>query len=161
MTTYETIISTLQNTDATAAEHFQEAIDIMIHKLKFLSPDTFPQVMVVQQEDRFETAFSTLLEEKINIAGGRLLADSQSAADVVIIIQKNDELYSLLPSFIAELREQGSKAIENNKVFIIQSADFNSAATSYLADTESLAEIIQPKYFFFGRDGQDWVKFDL
>jgi len=115
----------------------------------------------VQQEDRFETAFSTLLEEKINIAGGRLLADSQSAADVVIIIQKNDELYSLLPSFIAELREQGSKAIENNKVFIIQSADFNSAATSYLADTESLAEIIQPKYFFFGRDGQDWVKFDL
>ena len=161
MTRYQELINQLQAIDAEKAEFLQEEIDIMIHKLKFLSKDNFPKTIILDQSQSFQPLFNDLLAEKINIAGGILQADFTEGADIIIIKQAHEGLYSELPTLLSAETLQSINAIKQDKVFIIQNPQFNSSDDSYLADVEILAEIIQSKYFFYGRDGEDWVKFSI
>lgn len=159
MTTHHEIIANLKQKDQAEAERWEEEIDIIIHKLKFLTSDAIPTVGLIDQSNDFQIATSSQIQEKVKIAGGKLAENFSEHIEIFIILQSDESLYSLIPSFIDA--HNTTKAITNNKIYIIQSDSFNINEESYLQDLEVLAEIIQPKYFVFGRDGQDWIKFDL
>ena len=158
MTKYKEIIATLKQQDDILAEHWEEEIDTIIHKLKFLTPDAIPSVCIVDQNN-FQAIYSEELQEKVKVAGGTLANNLHADVAVLIIIQRDESLYSIIPTFIN--LQAGSKAVANNNIYIIQTHQFNESEENYLQDVEILAEIIQPKYFIFGRNGSDWIKFDL
>lgn len=161
MTKYQEIISNLKQIDTAKAEYLEEEIDIIIHKLKFLTADNFPKTVVLDQEDNFSPLSSSVLAEKIKIAGGRYSSNLEEGADCIIILQSNESLYGQLAEVLDSVFIKSSGAYQNNNIYIIQEGDFNSGDDTFLKDTEILAEILQPKYFVYGHDGTGWVKFDV
>ncbi|ERJ59543.1 hypothetical protein [Sphingobacterium paucimobilis] len=159
MTKYKEIIATLRRQDDALAEYWEEEIDTIIHKLKFLTADAIPSVCIVDQNNDFQSSYSPILQEKVKVAGGNLTNSLQDDIAIFIILQRDESLYGTMPDFLN--RHAGSKAITNNHVYIVQTAQFDENENTYLQDVEILAEIIQPKYFIFGRNGSDWIKFDL
>ena len=161
MTRYQELINQLQVEDVEKAEILQDEIDIIIHKLKFLPRDNFPKTIVLDQANAFEPLSDDLLAEKINIAGGRLITSLDEGAELIIIKQADEALYGELPTLLSSTIIKSSYASKADRVYIISSTDFHTSDEHYLADVEILAEILQPKYFVYGRDGQDWVKFSI
>lgn len=161
MTKYEELIDALKQDRPQDAERLEEEIDIIIHKLKFLPVENFPNTVVLSQSSNFEVSGSTELAEKVKIAGGSLMGDNSINPDVIVIIQDDESLYSELPILLSQPHFQKSKAAATNRIYIVHDADFGMNDTQYLSDIEILAEILQPKYFFYGHEGEDWVKFDL
>lgn len=160
MTKYEDILASLKQTDIQQAEAMEEEIDIMIHKLKFLPRESFPKVIILDQRADLKPIHSLVLEEKVKIAGGKLINELDENPNFILILETDYNLYSLLPEFLKSLNQE-TLAIQNNQVYLIQSEDFNQDDKTYLRDLEAIADIIQPKFFYFGRDGQDWYKFDV
>lgn len=162
MTKYEEIIAKLRSLDSTQAELMEEEIDIIIHKLKFLPADSLPIVAILDQNNSFEPLHNELLAEKVKVAGGNLAESLAENPQVLLIMQRSDSLYQVLPSYLSDMKSQKLRALLENKVYIIQDNNsFQDNDANYVQDTQILAEIIQSKYFVFGGDGKDWVKFDL
>ena len=161
MTKYQEIISNLKQIDTAKAEYLEEEIDIIIHKLKFLTADNLPKTVVLDQEDNFSPLSSSVLAEKIKIAGGRYSSNLAEGADCIIILQSNESLYSHISDMLNNPIVTASSAYQQNNIYIIQENSFNTDDTVYLRDAEILAEILQPKYFVYGHDGSAWVKFDV
>jgi len=161
MTKYEEIIGKLKSSNSTQAELMEEEIDIIIHKLKFLPADSLPTVAILDQKNNFDLLNTAVLAEKVKIAGGVLAANMDENPQVLLILQHTDELYQVLPTILTEFKNKKIRALLENKVFIIQDNEFQDNDETYVQDVQILAEVIQPKYFVFGGDGKDWVKFDL
>lgn len=161
MTKYEQIITELKNINKEQAEYMEEEIEIIIHKLKYLPKDNFPTVAIFSQKNNFSIVYDSLLAEKVKLAGGILAQNAEENPEIILIIQDDESLYQTLPTYLSELKKQKTRALIENKVFIIQGGAFSVTDSNYLRDTEVLAEIIQPKYFVYGRNGEDWVKFEL
>lgn len=161
MAKYEELIEELKSVNPEEAARLEEEIDIIIHKLKFLPVESFSNVILLNQQEGFEPYTSTAIAEKVKIAGGSLIDSLDSNPDKIIIIQQDESLYSTLPLLLNQPEIIHSKAFANNAIYIIHRSEFDKKDTDYLSDTEILAEILQPKYFFYGRDGIDWVKFEI
>lgn len=161
MTKYQEIISSLQNSDPAKAEYFEEEINIIIHKLKFLTADNFPKTIVLDQQQHFHPLTSSSLAEKVKIAGGRWITEWVDNPDCIIIVQSNESLYGQLADFLTNPNVTATNAYQLNNIYIIQNINFDENDSTYLRDTEILAEILQPKYFIYGHDGSSWVKFDV
>ncbi|MGN0002773.1 MAG: ABC transporter substrate-binding protein [Sphingobacterium composti] len=161
MTKYEELISSLKQIDTAKAEYLEEEIDIIIHKLKFLTEESLPKAIIVDQNRDFQPMDSEILAEKINIAGGRFISSLDQNPDCIVILQRSENLYGQLSELLNNIEIINTSAFQNNNLFIIQEASFNQSDDNYLKDTEILAEIFQPKYFFYGHDGSAWVKFEI
>jgi len=161
MTKYEEIIAHLKDVNPAAAEIMEDEVDIIIHKLKFLPKDNFPIVTILEEENDFQPIYNSLLVEKVSIAGGVLSNTLNDNPQVIIIMQQSDNLYTVLPPFLSNLKTQKIRALIENKVFIIQHESLSDNDEKYTNDLEILSEILQPKYFVYGHDGEEWVKFDL
>ena len=142
------------------AEELQERIDLIKHKLKFIEQK--PTVACITNLDMFSLADNSIAE-LLNIAGGA--SESQfNDPDIIIVMpvgyaisqtmQQMDRLLQL-PNF-NEL-----KAAKNNRVYIAD-GNFDITDTDQLVTlTEVLGEIINPKQFIFGYEGEKWIKFGL
>ncbi|WP_140939071.1 hypothetical protein [Sphingobacterium lumbrici] len=160
MAKYEELIEELKSVNPEEAARLEEEIDIIVHKLKFLPAESYSNVILLNQQEDFEPYTSTAIAEKVKIAGGNLMDSLDANPDKIIIIQQDESLYSTLPLLLNQPTIIHSKAFTNNEIYIIHRIEFDKEDIDYLADTEILAEILQPKYFFYGRDGVDWVKFE-
>lgn len=156
---YQQILANLQNIAPEQAESLEEEVNIMIHKLKFLPAENFPSVTVLRQNDDFATDIHESLNDKIRIAGG-LAATDKGDSQVIILRKEDDSLYSVLPELLGNEWLRNTAAYRDNRIYIIELDDFGSDR-HFLRDTEILAEILQPKYFYFGHEGDAWTKFDL
>lgn len=161
MTKYEEIIAHLRLSSPEKAELMEEEIDIIIHKLKFLPADSFPTLIVLNEKGNFEPTYNELLAEKVKISGGRLTNSFTDNPSIIVILQSSAALYQVLPDYLATLKAEKIRALLENKVYIIPEEHLQDVNARYLRDIEILAEILQPKYLFFGRDAEDWVKFEL
>ena len=163
MAKYDELLTLLGKENAEKAESLREEIDIMIHKLKFLPAENFPAVMILSQKDNLNPSSSENLREKVTLAGGILTTDLiDEKPDVIIILQHDDSLYSDLPQLLQEKWLQESNAYLNNRIYILEGEiDDDNDICSYLRGSEVLAEILQPKYFYFGHEGTNWNKFDV
>ncbi len=141
-------------------EELQERIDLIKHKLKFIEQK--PAVACIVNLDTLTLADNSI-SELIGIAEG--VSESQfNDPDIIIVMpvdyaipqtmQQMDRLLQL-PGF------NNLKAAKNNRVYI---ADGNIDITNpgqLVTLTEVLGEIINPKQFIFGYEGEKWIKFGL
>jgi iron complex transport system substrate-binding protein len=148
-------------------EQLQERIDIIIHKLKFIEQK--PTVAVITSLDPLLLA-GLDLNELAGIAGGTLIT-----GDIDSLYQQNPDIIILMPegslieqtvSQIGELLQIAGftdlKAVKNNRFYIAEGARIlTDTAEQTVNAIELLAEIINPKQFIFGHEGEGWIKFSL
>ena len=142
-------------------EELRERIDLIKHKLKFIEQK--PAVACITQLEPLTFADDNLAQI-ISIAGGEAIT-LDANPDIIIIMptgyaveQTIKEIGTLmqLPNF-ADL-----KAVKNNRLYIADgTGNLTANPETTVEQLENLAEMINPKQFIFGNEGQAWVKFSL
>ncbi|MDB5017793.1 MAG: corrinoid transporter substrate-binding protein [Mucilaginibacter sp.] len=157
-------------------EALHERVDIIRHKLKFI--ENKPTVACIEWLQPLMLS-GNWMPELVKIAGGTSILVEQGKhspyiqwddiriADPEIIILmpcgfaiertlKEMDIMLELPGF-AEM-----KAVKNNQVYIADGNQyFNRPGPRIVDSIEILAEIIYPKQFIFGYEGNGWIKFSL
>lgn len=136
-----------------------EQSDIIVHKLKFISAENRPTVFIKNENTDFPTR--DLIHHLIRIAGG-IPSSHILDADILMLPQEGSWTYDFA-ALSADISISGSKAYKEDRLYYIQKkrlTDFPSEI-NLLASLESFAEILQPTYFSYGREGEDWIKFNL
>lgn len=158
---YNSLLAEKQSIAPDAAEYLDEEINILIHKLKFIPQEQRPTVLIVEQQSGFSPLANPQLYDTIQIAGGSLLEEKFDNPSMLLVVQENDALYGEIPALLEDDLLSRTTAVVSNQIYIVQKSDLGLKADDFLTDVEICAEIIQPKYFIYGHQGQDWVKFDL
>lgn len=142
------------------AEELQERIDLIKHKLKFIEQK--PAVACITNLDTLMLVDS-FVAELIAIAGGA--SESQfNDPDIIIVMPEGYGIAKTMQQMDRLIQLPGLndlKAAKNNRIYI---ADGNFDVTDpdqLVTLTEVLGEIINPKHFIFGYEGEKWIKFGL
>lgn len=157
-------------------EDLQERVDIIRHKLKFM--ENKPTVACIEWLEPMMVS-GNWVPELVSIAGGvPVLAENgkhspyvkweeilRQDPEVIVITpcgfsiersMKEVDLLLQLPGF-AEL-----KAVKNDRLYIADGNQyFNRPGPRIVDSIEILAEIIHPKQFIFGHEGDGWIKFSV
>src|SRR5690606_14865964 len=138
MTKYQEIIADLKVVDSSQAERMEEEIDIMLHKLKFLSRENFPKTVLLNQSSAFNPIVSRLLEENVQISGCQYITDLKYNPQVIIHIKEKENLYAEISCLLQEELIKSSYAYTYNLIYIIHNKTFNQYDASYRQDLEIL-----------------------
>jgi len=157
-------------------EDLQERIDIIRHKLKFI--ETKPSVACIEWLEPLMLS-GNWMPGLVNVAGGTNLLTTPGAhspyidwndirlsdPEIIIVMPcgfsiertlKEIDILLELPGF-TEL-----KAVKNNRVYIADGNQyFNRPGPRIVDSLEILAEIINPKQFIFGYEGDGWIRFSV
>jgi iron complex transport system substrate-binding protein len=157
-------------------EFLEERVDIIRHKLKYA--EGRPTVACIEWLEPLMIS-GNWVPELVNIAGGNsILAEAGKHSpfvkwedlknldpDIIMVmpcgfsIERTTKEMSLLlgqPGF-AEL-----KAVTNNRLYIADGNQyFNRPGPRIVDSIEILAELIHPKLFNFGYEGDGWIKFSF
>jgi len=157
-------------------EDLQERVDIIRHKLKFM--ENKPTIACIEWLGPMMVS-GNWVPELVSIAGGvSILAENgkhspyvkwediqQQNPDVIVVMpcgfsigrtMKEVDLLLQLPGF-SEM-----KAVKNDRFYIADGNQyFNRPGPRIVDSIEILAEIIHPKQFTFGYEGNGWIKFSL
>jgi iron complex transport system substrate-binding protein len=157
-------------------EDLNERVDIIRHKLKFM--ENKPTVACVEWLEPMMIS-GNWIPELVSIAGGTpILAQPGKHSPYVNwdkIRESDPEIILLMPcGFSIErtmreiniLLEQPGfgdlKAVKNNRIYIADGNQyFNRPGPRIVDSVEILAEILHPKQFAFGYEGEGWIKFAL
>lgn len=157
-------------------EELNERIDIIQHKLKFI--DHKPSLVCIEWLEPLMTA-GNWTPELVEIAGGfSLLAEAGKHSGYKKweeILAANPDILFIMPcgfsiertlSEIQILLSQPNfkelKAVKNNQVYVADGNQyFNRSGPRIVDSLEILAEIIHPKQFYFGYEGNGWIKFSV
>lgn len=157
-------------------EDLQERVDIIRHKLKFI--ENKPTIACIEWLEPMMVS-GNWVPQLVGIAGGTSVlaeagkhspfiqwADVQLHDPEVIIVMpcgfsiertlREIDILLQLPGF-TELR-----AVKNNRFYIADGNQyFNRPGPRIVDSIEILAEIIHPKQFIFGYEGNGWIRFAL
>lgn len=157
-------------------EQLNERVDIIRHKLKF--SENKPTVACIEWLEPLMLS-GNWMPELVSIAGGiSVLTEPGKHSpyvqwedlrlqdpEVLVVmpcgfsierILKEIDLLFQLPGF------SDLKAVKNNRVYIADGNQYFNRPGPRIVDTiEILAEIIHPKQFIFGYEGDGWIKFSL
>lgn len=157
-------------------EQAGERIDIIRHKLKFISEK--PRVACIEWLAPLMIA-GNWTPELVEVAGGEpvLAVNGKHSpfVDFFDLANADPEIIIVMPcgfSISRTLKEisllldlpgwQDLKAVKNNRVYIADGNQYFNRSGPRLTDSvEILAEIINPKQFVFGYEGEAWIKFNL
>ncbi|MDB5014555.1 MAG: cobalamin-binding protein [Daejeonella sp.] len=156
------------------SENLKERIDIIVHKLKF--SEIKPKTTFITQLEPLVIG-ENLMSELILIAGGSTLAATNIAStgvdlegfkledpQIIIIMPENYSIQRTLQNINLLLNIPGwsdLSAVKNNQVYIVNSENYAASKGIRSIDSlEILAEIIHPKQFVFGYEGNGWIKFN-
>jgi iron complex transport system substrate-binding protein len=160
----------------TLVEELDERVNIIRHKLKFI--DNKPTVACIEWLDPLMIS-GNWIPEMVSIAGGQaMLAESEKHSPYVdwidIRLQDPDILLVMPCGFSIErtlkeidtlLLQRGFadlKAVKNGNLYIADGNQyFNRPGPRVVDSIEILAEIIHPKQFIFGYEGEGWIKFQV
>ena len=157
-------------------EDLQERVDIVRHKLKFM--ENKPTVACIEWLEPMMVS-GNWVPELVSIAGGvSILAEAGQHSPFIqwVDIQLQDpEVIIVMPcgfSIERTLREidillqlpgfAELQAVKNNRLYIVDGNQyFNRPGPRIVDSIEILAEIIHPKQFIFGYEGDGWIRFTL
>lgn len=147
-------------------EDLEERINIITHKLKFITDESKPQVFFLADVSPVQLINDAYLETVARIAGGVPIGvfSEGTAADVIVAISEKpvQHLLAALPALLAAPEWAQTPAVRQGNVYIINHPDHLRHPGALLADDiEILAEIFHPKQFVFGRDEDAWMKFEV
>lgn len=137
--------------DEQLRENFQERVDIIQHKIKFMD-----KVAVACLDTK--NNLSEDLKELIAEAGG-VLQDDVSTARVVIYYEKGTSMLHLM-GVVPSLLDRDWPSVEYDRVYLWddEAAITNEADVAVNA-LEDIAEMLYPGYFIFGNEGKTWMSF--
>jgi iron complex transport system substrate-binding protein len=157
-------------------EDLTERVDIIRHKLKFI--DAKPTVACIEWLEPIMVS-GNWVPELVSVAGGTsILAEAgkhspfvqwadiqQREPDIIIVMpcgfpiertMKEIDILLQLPGFT------DLKAVKNNRLYIADGNQyFNRPGPRIVDSIEILAEIIHPKQFIFGYEGNGWIRFSV
>ena len=157
-------------------ESLQERVDIIKHKLKFI--DSKPTVACIEWLEPVMIS-GNWVPGLVNIAGGTpVLAQEEKHSPYIEwdeILRQDPEIIVVMPcgfSIERTMREinllldrpgfASLKAVKNDRFYIADGNQyFNRPGPRIVDSIEILAEIIRPKQFIFGYEGEGWIKFSL
>jgi len=157
-------------------EDLQERVEIIRHKLKFA--DTKPTVACIEWLEPMMVS-GNWIPELVNIAGGvSILAEPGKHSpyvkwddirlqdpDVIVVMPCGFSIERTLKEVDILLQLPGFnelKAVKNNRVYIADGNQyFNRPGPRIVDSIEILAEIINPKQFIFGYEGEGWITFGV
>ncbi|QEM07499.1 cobalamin-binding protein [Mucilaginibacter rubeus] len=157
-------------------ESLQERVDIVKHKLKFI--DSKPTVACIEWLEPIMIS-GNWVPGLVNIAGGTPVLAQEGKHSPYIewdeILQQDPEIIVVMPcgfSIERTMREinllldrpgfASLKAVKNDRFYIADGNQyFNRPGPRIVDSIEILAEIIRPKQFIFGYEGEGWIKFSL
>ena len=137
--------------DEQLRENFQERVDIIQHKIKFMDKVA---VACLDTRNNLKKDLEALIAE----AGG-VLQDDIHTARVVIYYEKSTSMLQLM-GVVPSLLDKGWPAVEYDRIYLWDDeatmADEADVAVNALED---LAEMLYPGYFVFGNEGKTWMSF--
>lgn len=157
-------------------ENLHERVDIIKHKLKFI--DSKPTVACIEWLEPMMIS-GNWVPGLVNIAGGTPVLAQEGKHSPYIewddILQQDPEIIVLMPcgfSIERTMREinllldrpgfASLKAVKNDRFYIADGNQyFNRPGPRIVDSIEILAEIIRPKQFIFGYEGEGWIKFSV
>jgi iron complex transport system substrate-binding protein len=147
-------------------EELQERVDLIRHKLKFIEQK--PTVAVIDTLEPLALAGNPA-PEMVDIAGGIPISGpealQQQNPDIIIIIPKGFSIEQTMRNIDLLLQLPGFtdiQAVKNNRLYIADGIKYLNGPNANVVDTvELLAEIINPKQFIFGYEGEGWIRFSL
>ncbi len=160
----------------TLLEDLQERVDIIRHKLKF--NENKPTVACIEWLEPLMLS-GNWVPELVSIAGGVSVLTEQGKHSPYIqweyIRLQDPEILIVMPcgfpiqrtlkeiDLLLQLPGFGEmKAVKNNRVYLADGNQyFNRPGPRIVDSIEILAEIINPKQFIFGYEGDGWIKFAL
>lgn len=166
----------VQQTGADLVENLQERVDIIKHKLKFI--DSKPTVACIEWLEPLMIS-GNWVPGLVNIAGGTPVLAQEGKHSPYIewddVLQQDPEIIVVMPcgfSIERTMREinllldrpgfASLKAVKNDRFYIADGNQyFNRPGPRIVDSIEILAEIIRPKQFAFGYEGDGWIKFSL
>lgn len=158
-----------------SSEELLERVEIIIHKLKFVTHK--PTVVFLNNIVPVSSDNSSILLLLAETAGGTVLSlpsnPDSDMASLELLLQLDPEVlvFTLSHSDVENTVRQidvlfnwdgwnGLTAVKKNNVYIIDTANsFELSGQKAVDSLEMLGEILQPKYFVFGNEGESWVKF--
>lgn len=157
-------------------EDLQQRVDIISHKLKFL--ENKPTVACIEWLEPMMLS-GNWIPDLVKIAGGSsVIAEAGKHSPYILwddIRLADPDLLIIMPcgfSIGRTLKEidlllgapgfSTLKAVKNNQVYIADGNQyFNRPGPRIVDSIEILAEIINPKQFIFGYEGEGWIKFSI
>ena len=161
-------------TGAYLLELFEERINIIHHKLKFITEK--PKVACIEWLSPLMIA-GNWTPEIIEIAGGVPVLTEKGTHSAYVSfeeIQKEDpDIIVLMPcgfpvdrtlqeiSIMLELPGWSAlRAVQQNRIYITDGNQYFNRSGPRITDSiEIMAEIINPKQFVFGYEGEGWIRF--
>ena len=145
-------------------EAIEESVAIIVHKLKFIELEHRPLVYFLHGIEPVYSEPSDYLEQLTRLAGGRVevLDDTAEFQPQVLIVASNQpvqEVLGKLPLVLSTAFWQGTPAVQQDNVYIVQPEVFRSPGMNFIEDLEILAEILHPGYFIFGHESRAWLSF--
>lgn len=150
----------------------QERLDIIEHKLKFISEELKPSVLLIQSLNPLVVKADVGMENICRRAGGSfdnndfVISSGESNPDIILISSdlSMQEMFREIVSFFNEGRWIETPAVKNNRIYILD--NFNQFSNGmddgdHVVPVEIMAEILYPEYFAFGYEGDRWLKFEL
>ncbi|MES3016930.1 MAG: cobalamin-binding protein [Bacteroidota bacterium] len=172
-------IAEIMNVSAQAddlLERAEERIDIIRHKLKFLSEK--PKVACIEWLAPLMIA-GNWTPELVQIAGGdpilAINGKHSPFVDFKDLSNEDPDIMIVMPCGFSTARTlqeinllldlsgwRDLKAVKNNRIYIADGNQYFNRSGPRLTDSiEILAEIINPKQFVFGYEGEGWIKFNV
>jgi iron complex transport system substrate-binding protein len=161
---------------ADLVERLQERVDIIRHKLKFITDK--PTVACIEWLEPLMVS-GNWVPQLVEIAGGGPVLATQGKhspyvewddikaqdPDIIILMPCGFSMDRTLKEVDLMLQLPGSndlKAVKNNRFYIADGNQyFNRPGPRIVDSIEILAEIINPKQFIFGYEGDGWMKFGV
>ncbi|MNY09048.1 hypothetical protein D3C86_1419390 [compost metagenome] len=160
----------LADVPAELREDLETRIDIIEHKLKYVTDK--PTIAIVESLDPLKLA--TVDEELLGLAGGTAIKAEDASLwndlktidpEILIFAIKGNSIPQTLSAVFEKVPMEllGELfAMKSNRVFIAESENFYNVSGEKLVDhLELVAEIINPKQFYFGFEGNGWVKLSI
>lgn len=145
-------------------EELQERIDIIKHKLKFFEQK--PTVAAITQLHPFQLAGAEI-NQLLILAGGLPITGElqEQNPDVIVLMPEGRTIEQTMRNLGDLLQIPGFtelRAVKNNRLYLADALTyFKNTEENQVDSIELLAEIIYPKQFIFGHEGEGWVKFEV
>lgn len=159
------ILSYLPGENADELEQLQERVELVRHKLKFV--ELKPTVACVSSLLPLGLA-GGLVPEMVRLAGGTPVhGDDLALLDPqYIIVALEGSPFSAAMSQVDTLMAlpgwESLDAVKNGRIYLANGdTHFNDSPESIVETVEMIGEILNPKQFAFGYEGEGWIKFSI
>ncbi|PRY54655.1 hypothetical protein B0I27_102425 [Arcticibacter pallidicorallinus] len=159
------ILSYLPGENADELEQLQERVELVRHKLKFV--ELIPTVACISSLSPLKLA-AGLVPEIIRLAGGTPVEGDDLALldpQYIIVALEGSPISTAMSQVDILMALPGWEsldAVKNGRIYLANGdTHFNDSPESIVDTIEMVAEILNPKQFAFGYEGECWTKFSI